>query len=80
MSIEPIVVVRGRGRIEGTDMTLEPNTEAHCQSCDQDVELVVELGGTPLCTDCLRAGLDAASVGRYRLVSSSGLPWGKVTS
>lgn len=78
---QPTVIVSGHGTLEGGEVLENTAVQAHCAQCDRDVDLAVELAGRSLCVGCLRTGLDASSIGRYRLVgASSSLPWGKVTS
>jgi hypothetical protein len=76
----PTIILRGAGRLTGGQLVENPDATAHCDICKGDKELVVVFGDTPVCVDCIRSGLDAASVARYRMRESGPLPWGKVTS
>ncbi|MEW5852906.1 MAG: hypothetical protein AB2A00_29255 [Myxococcota bacterium] len=77
MKIE--VRVAGRGVARGDDLTMDPNTVAHCSVCGKDVDLVVSLTeNTFTCRPCIRERLDATSVAGWRLGEQKGLPWGKV--
>jgi hypothetical protein len=78
---DPTVIVAGLGRLEAGRVVRDAEASARCEACDRDAELVVVLGPARVCVDCLRRGLDASSVARYRLSQEAGpLPWGKVTS
>lgn len=80
------VEISGAGRIRGGKVEHDPSVRARCAVCGAEVEAAVSLG-TPAdasalgCAPCLRARLDALSVGRFRLREggSGGLPWGKIS-
>lgn len=79
---EPIEVrVTGRGVIREGNATRDAGVKAHCSLCSSEAEAVASLAnGAFACAACLRARLDALSVGRYRLAEqSSTTPWGKVS-
>lgn len=75
------VQVTGGGTISNGELRTDASAVAHCTLCARKVEAAATLGdGATACAQCLRERLDALSVARFRLGSSSGsLPWGKVT-
>jgi hypothetical protein len=79
---EPIEVrVTGRGAIIKGTAKQDASIKASCSLCAADADAVASLAsGSFACAPCLRARLDALSVGRYRLAEeTSGIPWGKVS-
>lgn len=77
MAIE--VVVTGQGRSRDDVIERDAAAVAHCAVCDLDVALVVSVGPTFVCKDCIRLRLDATSVVAWQLREERGLPWGKVS-
>jgi hypothetical protein len=81
MTIE--VRVAGRGTVRGQEPEADPETSAHCDLCDQDVDVVVSVApagdGAFACKACLRGRLEATTVAQYLLrdASEKSLPWGK---
>lgn len=79
----PTVRVHQRGIVEADSVRDDPSVQAVCEQCGRAGESVALLGRkgaqAALCAECLRAGLEAMSVARYRLREDKKLPWGKVT-
>jgi hypothetical protein len=80
------VEITGCGRVRGEDVQADPSVVARCSLCGAQVEAAVSIavaaGPSVLaCANCLRARLDALSVGRFRLrePQTSGIPWGKIS-
>jgi hypothetical protein len=77
------VRVAGTGSVRDSHRTTDPKTEAHCDLCDTDAEVVVSTtasGGAPFaCRVCLRQRLEATTIAIYELRGSEGLPWGKIS-
>jgi hypothetical protein len=85
------VEITGCGRVHGEDVQVDPSVAARCSLCGKQVEAAVSIavGEAPrdagssvlACANCLRARLDALSVGRFRLrePQTSGIPWGKIS-
>lgn len=79
------VQVGGHGVVTGDEAQDAPTTEARCDLCAGGSDAVASLSATGAgapyaCRDCLRERLEAISVARWRFRTSSGLPWGKITS
>ena len=79
------VKVAGYGTMKGAELQRDAATRASCSLCGGEAEAVADLGsgGAYACAACLRARLDALSVGRFRLREGHserpGSPWGKVS-
>lgn len=82
------VEITGCGRVRGEDVQADPSVVARCSLCGSQVEAAVSISVPPAagtsalaCANCLRARLDALSVGRFRLrePQTSGIPWGKIS-
>jgi hypothetical protein len=70
------------GHITNGETTRDANVRAMCVLCNEKVEATADIGAAGhACAACLRARLDALSVGRWRLRDSedSRLPWGKAS-
>ena len=85
MSDQTITVrVAGYGTMSGAELERDASTRAECTLCGAAAEAVASLGSVGFsCPSCLRARLDALSVGRFRLREGqsdrAGSPWGKVS-
>jgi hypothetical protein len=82
------VEITGCGRVRGDDIESDPSVVARCSLCRGQVEAAASIAISPAagpsalaCADCLRARLDALSVGRFRLCDPQpgGIPWGKIS-
>jgi hypothetical protein len=74
------VRVTGKGSVKDGQRTNDTNTKAHCDLCQQEVDVVASVGQTFACKDCLRQRLEAMTVSSWMLREASGaLPWGKVS-
>jgi hypothetical protein len=76
------VKVDARGKVEDGRKSIEANTVARCDLCDQIVDAVASVAADAYaCKVCLRQRLEAITVALYELrePGTSGLPWGKVS-
>lgn len=79
---EPEVRWSGRGRVQGETIVQDEALAAACDACGQAEAPVVVFGGACVCAECMRQGLNALSVARWRLDherGARGLPWGKIS-
>jgi len=79
---DPEVRWTGRGRVVADTLEADASLVAACCSCDVAVGPVVVFGGVGVCADCMRRGLNALSVARWRFdheAGKKGLPWGKIS-
>ena len=80
MSIE--VRVTGLGTVRDGEVLRDPTTVARCDVCGNGVPLVVSVGSTFACKECIRLRLDATSIAAWQLRTPGddrGLPWGKIS-
>ncbi len=80
------VEITGAGRVRAGGVEQDPKVRARCNVCGGEVDAAVSIAAPGAaaayaCAPCLRARLDALSVGRFRLREgdSGGLPWGKIS-
>ena len=74
------VRIAGRGRVCDGEPTEEPATEATCDLCGEEAEMVVSVAADRFaCKSCLRQRLEATTVAGWllRAPGDRGLPWGK---
>jgi hypothetical protein len=74
------VRITGKGTVRGEDVSRDTTLDATCSLCNASVDAVASVGVGFACKTCLRKRLEAMTLGAYVLDSSTGLPWGKVTS
>lgn len=80
--VDPEVRWSGRGRVVDETVEQDASLVAPCAPCGADAVPVVIFAGTAVCADCMRQGLNAMSVARWRLDHEGGkrgLPWGKIS-
>ncbi len=78
MGIE--VKVAGRGRVDGEVVVHDPAVVAGCDLCGRPVDVVVSMGPSWACKECIRVRLDATSIAAWQLRDpAQGLPWGKIS-
>lgn len=80
MSIE--VRVTGHGTVRDGEILRDAATIARCDVCGGDAPLVVSVGPTFACKECIRLRLDATSIAAWQLRGpgdGAGLPWGKIS-
>ncbi len=79
------VRIGGRGSVRDGAVQRDSKAAARCDLCDADADAVASTardGAGPFaCKACLRARLEAMTVGAYLLrdPEDPGLPWGKVS-
>ena len=81
MAIE--VRVAGQGSVRDDGVVRDPTTVARCDVCGLEAPLVVSVGPTFACKECIRLRLDATSIAAWQLKQPGddrgGLPWGKIS-
>jgi hypothetical protein len=79
---DPEVRWTGRGRVTQDTLEADVSLVAACGACAVSTGPVVVFGGVGVCADCMRQGLNALSVARWRFdheAGKKGLPWGKIS-